>query len=108
MAKMVDIEKLKPLLNGVLTEENEGAFIEGVMGISVDYDEDAVNERINSAVEAVRAEEKANYSKRLHDMFFGGGESGEETHENIDDTKTDPEVSGQTVEVKDIFVDEVN
>ena len=108
MAKMVDIEKLKPLLNGVLTEENEGSFIEGVMGIAVDYDEDAVQGRINSAVETVRAEEKANYSKKLHDMFFGGGQSGESTEQQIDDTKTDPEVSGQTVEITDIFVDEVN
>ena len=109
MAKMVDIEKLKPLLDGILTEENEASFIEGVMGVAVDYDESAVEGRINEAVEAVRAEEKANYSKKLHDMFFGGGESGEQVvEEPKDDTKTDPEITGQDVEISDIFVDDVN
>lgn len=109
MAKMVDIEQLKPLLNGVINEDNEASFIEGLMGIAVDYDESAVEGRINEAVEAVRAEEKANYSKKLHDMFFGGGESGENVvEETVDDTKTDPEVVGQDVQISDIFVDEVN
>lgn len=109
MAKMVDIEQLKPLLNGIIKEESEATFLEGLMGIAVDYDEDAVNTRINDAVEAVRAEEQANYSKKLHDMFFGGGESGEQVVEDaVDDTKTDPEVTGQDVEISDIFVDDVN
>ena len=109
MAKMVDIEQLKSLLNGVINEENEASFIEGLMGIAVDYDESAVEGRINEAVVAVRAEEKANYSKKLHDMFFGGGESGENVvEETVDDTKTDPEVVGQDVQISDIFVDEVN
>lgn len=108
MAKMVDIEKLKPLLNGILSEDNEPAFIEGLMGVAVDYDESAVEGRINEAVEAVRAEEKANYSKKLHDMFFGGGEAGTDVEKPVDDTKTDPEVTGQDIEISDIFVDEVN
>lgn len=109
MAKMVDIEQLKPMLNGVIKEDSEASFIEGLMGIAVDYDESAVEGRINEAVEAVRAEEKANYSQKLHDMFFGGGESGEKVaDEPVDDTKTDPEVTGQDIEISDIFVDEVN
>ena len=109
MAKMVDIEQLKPMLNGIIKEDSEASFIEGLMGIAVDYDESAVEGRINEAVEAVRAEEKANYAAKLHDMFFGGGESGEGVAEApVDDTKTDPEVTGQDIEISDLFGDEVN
>lgn len=105
MAKMVDIEKLKPLLNGILTEENEPSFIEGVMGIAVDYDEKAVQGRIDEAVNAAKAEAKADYSKKLHDMFFGGATE-DKAEESIDDTKTDPELSNDDIQVEPIFVDE--
>lgn len=90
MAKMVDIEKLKPLLSGVLNEENETSFLEGLMAEAVDYDESSVQGRIDEAVSVARAEEKANYSKKLHDMFFGSGEEVAEVADN--DTVIDPEI----------------
>ena len=103
MAKMIDIEKLKPLLNGVLTEENETSFLEGVIAESVDYDDKAVQSRIDSEVEKARAEAKADYSKKLHDMFFGTGESND-SKDTPDDTKTDPELNNDdNVEIPDIF-----
>lgn len=106
MAKMVDIEKLKPLLADVLTDENEAGFIEGVMAIAEDYDEDAIQARIDEAVEATKAEEAKNYSAKLHDMFFGGSTENkvEDVVEVEDDTKTDPELNdGEQPKVEDIF-----
>lgn len=102
MAKVVDIEKLKPLLKGVLTEENEATFIEGLLGIAEDYDEAAINSRIDEAVASAKAEEQKAYSAKLHDMFFGNAKP-EGTGESIDDSKTDPEINGGTQEVADIF-----
>ena len=106
MAKMVDIEKLKPLLADVLNEDNEAGFIEGVMAIAEDYDEDAIQARIDEAVEATKAEEAKNYSAKLHDMFFGGSTENkvEDVVEVEDDTKTDPELNdGEQPKVEDIF-----
>lgn len=103
MAKVVDIEKLKPLLAGILNEENEAGFIEGVMGIAEDYDEEAVNARIEEAVTAAKADAAKEYNTKLHDMFFGGSKAEEVVEVAEDDTKTDPEIDGGTVEVEDIF-----
>lgn len=101
MAKMIDIEKLKPLLNGVLTEENEGAFIEGVMESSIDYDEEAIQSRIDEAANNARIEAQAEYSQKLHNMFFGNKE--ENIEKPIDDTKVDPEVSTNDNAIPDIW-----
>ena len=101
MAKVVDIEKLKPLLQNILTEENEASFIEGVMGIAEDFDEEAVNTRVEEAAKTAREEANKEYAEKLHDMFFGGkNEEGEKQpavdDSNVDDlTKTEP--------VEDIF-----
>ena len=103
MAKYIAVDKLKPLLSGVLTAENEASFIEGVMTNSEDYDDDAIQARIDSAVEAAKAEEAANYAAKLHDMFFGGAKETTETKIIEDDTKTDREISTNSVEVEDIF-----
>ncbi len=101
MAKVVDIEKLKPILAGILTEENEAGVIEGIMGVAEDYDEDAINARINEAVEAAKAEAEKDYGAKLHDMFFGGAKADDTVVE--DDTKVDEEISTGAVEVEDIF-----
>lgn len=101
MPRMIDVDLLKPILDGVLTEENEASVIEGIMGASVDYDEEAVNTRINEAVEAAKAEAQKEYGAKLHDMFFGGAKAEETVIE--DDTKTDPEIDAGAVEVEDIF-----
>lgn len=102
MAKYIDVEKLKPLLNGVLTEENEKVVLEGVMNSLEDFDEKAVQARIDEAVEKAKAEESAIYGKKLHDMFFGGDQP---NGSGQDDTK-DPEVTDEKPEIKDIFTTE--
>ncbi|MBO5675750.1 MAG: hypothetical protein J6S07_05430 [Bacteroidaceae bacterium] len=106
MAKMVDIEKLKPLLKGAISEENETTFLEGLMGITVDYDESAVEGRIAEATKTARAEAQAEYSKKLHDMFFNGADSSN-NDDTVDDTNTDPEIAHDSKpEVADIFTTE--
>lgn len=107
MAKVINIEDLKPILAAVLTEENSTGVIEGVMEKAVDYDEDAIQGRIDEAVNAAKEEAKAEYSKKVHDMFFGKAD--EKVIEDApDDSKIDPEISDNDVQVSDIFVDEVN
>lgn len=107
MAKVISIDDLKPILAEVLTEENSTGVIEGVMAKAVDYDEDSIQGRIDEAVNAARDEAKAEYSKKVHDMFFGSAE--EKVIEDApDDSKIDPEIADNDVQVSDIFIDEVN
>lgn len=101
MAKVVDVEKLKPILADILNEENETGVIEGIMAVAEDYDEEAINARISDAVEAAKAEAEKSYGAKLHDMFFGGAKAEDTVVE--DDTNVDEEISSGAVEVKDIF-----
>ncbi len=103
MAKMVDIEKLKPLLQPLLNEENEAATIEGILGIAEDFDEEAINKRQEDAVTAAREEAKKEYADKLHEMFFGGVST---ERGQVDDSKTDPEIQSNHREVEDIFTTE--
>ena len=110
MAKMINIEDLKPLLSGVLSEENETAFLEGLMEKTVDYDEEAIQGRIDEAVNTARGEAQAEYSKKLHDMFFGDGDKVAEVA--TDDNVTNPEEETvndvQTVSIDALLFDEHN
>ena len=97
--KVIDIEKLKPLLSSVLTDENETSFIEGVLEVSEEYDEEAINSRIEEAANIAREEARAEYASKLHDMFFGTQEETETIVE--DDSNVDDVVEKR--EVEDIF-----
>lgn len=101
MAKMVDIEKLKPLLKPILTEENSTATIEGIMAIAEDYDDEAVKKRTEEAVNSAREEANKEYAQKLHDMFFNGTS----TEGHVDDSNTDPEIHDNHREVEDIFTE---
>lgn len=100
MAKMVDIEKLKGLLEGAINEDKETAFIEGLMGIAVDYDDTAVETRIAEASEKAKADAQAEYSKKLHDMFFGKLENA-----NTDDSKVVTQNAEETPELEPLFTE---
>lgn len=100
MAKMVDIDKLKPILEPLLTGDDSAKTIEDIMGIAEDYDEASVQKRIDDAVAAAKDEEAKSYSQRLHDMFFKGTDQNKGG--NAEDQHTDPEIQGQR-EVEDIF-----
>ena len=108
MSKVVDIEKLKPSLEPLLTEETSVSTIESIMGIAEDYDETSVQNRIDEAVKAAKEEEAKSYSQKLHDMFFKGGTSTEQGgasgEGNSADQQTDPEIKGKR-EVVDIFTE---
>lgn len=104
MAKVVDIEKLKPLLKNVLTEENEAEFIESIMKITEDYDDEAVNARIEEASKSAREEASKEYATKLHDMFFGGAKE-EDNKKVIEDDSNVDDMDKPVVE--DIF-EEVN
>ena len=103
MAKVVDIEKLKPLLQNILTEENEASFIEGVMGIAEDFDDEAVNARVEEAAKSAREEADKEYAAKLHDMFFGGKNEECEKQSAVDDSNVDDINSVEPVE--DIFTE---
>lgn len=103
MAKMVDIEALKPILANILTEDNEASTIEGIMGIAQDYDEDATQARIDEAVAQAKAEAEKDYASKLHDMFFGGAKAEPESEVIEDDSTTDIEDIDGVKEVEDIF-----
>lgn len=100
MAKVISIDNLKPLLKDVLTEENEAKIIEGIMAASEDYDEEAINTRIEEASKAARDEASKEYATKLHDMFFGGEPKDGEKNEVQDDSNVD-DMNAQQVE--DIF-----
>ncbi len=101
MTKMVNIDKLKPILEPVLTEENSTATIEGIMAIAEDYDDEAVKKRTEEAVKTAREEANKEYSQKLHDMFF----KGVSTEGQVDDSNTDPEIKNVHREVEDIFTE---
>ena len=103
MAKMVDIEALKPILANILTEDNEASTIEAIMGITQDYDEDATQARIDDAVAQAKAEAEKDYASKLHDMFFGGTKVELKDEVIIDDSTTDIEDIKGVKEVEDIF-----
>lgn len=103
MAKMVDIEALKPILANILTEDNEASTIEAIMGITQDYDEDATQARIDEAVTKAKAEAEKDYASKLHDMFFGGTKVELKDEVIIDDSTTDIEDIKGVKEVEDIF-----
>lgn len=71
MAKMIDIEALKPLLKDFIPDDNT-SVIEGIMAASVDNDDAAIQSKIDEAVESAKKESADNYVKQLHDMFFNG------------------------------------
>ena len=110
MAKMIDVEALKPLLKDFIPADNT-SVIEGIMAASVDTDDAAVQTRIDEAVqtridEAVATAQKEaadNYAKQLHDMFFNGIKP-----ENVDNTVTgDPlNGTGENKPAASIFVTE--
>lgn len=101
MAKMVDIDKLKPILEPVLTKENSTATIEGIMAIAEDYDDEAIKKRTEEAVKTAREEADKEYAQKLHDMFF----KGTSTEGHVDDSNTDPEINNNHREVEDIFTE---
>lgn len=103
MAKMVDIEALKPILATILTEDNEASTIEAIMGITQDYDEDATQARIDDAVAQAKAEAEKDYASKLHDMFFGGAKTELKDEVIVDDSTTDIEDISGVREVEDIF-----
>ena len=105
MAKMVDIEKLKPLLQPILTEENSTATIEGILAIAEDYDDEAVKKRTEEAVNSAKEEAKKEYSQKLHDMFFNGTSTEKGA---VDDSNTDPEInnSSHTGDIEELFTPE--
>lgn len=103
MAKVVDIEKLKPLLQNILTAENEASFIEGVMGIAEDFDDAAVNARVEEAAKTAREEADKEYAAKLHDMFFGGKNEEGEKQPAVDDSNVDD--INNTEPVEDIFTE---
>ncbi len=105
MSKVVDIEKLKPILEPLLTEETSVSTIESIMGIAEDYDDASIQNRIDEAVKAAKEEESKSYSQKLHDMFFKGAsadQGGAHGEGNSADQQTDPEIKGKR-EVEDIF-----
>ena len=71
MAKMVDIEALKPLLKELIPDDDT-SVIEGIMAASVDTDDAAIQLKIDEAVETAKKESADNYVKQLHEMFFNG------------------------------------
>ena len=103
MAKMVDIEALKPILANILTEDNEASTIEAIMGITQDYDEDATQARIDDAVAQAKAEAEKDYASKLHDMFFGSAKVELKDEVIIDDSTTDIKDIDGVIEVEDIF-----
>lgn len=103
MAKYVSVDELKSILNGVISEEAESSVIETIMEKSVDYDDEAIEGRISAAADAARGEAQAEYSKKLHDMFFGTAEAKEAVVEAADETKVVPEITGEPEAVEDIF-----
>ena len=102
MAKVIDIEALKPLIKDLIPEDNT-TVIEGIMAASVDTDEAAIQTKIDEAVATAQKEAADNYAKQLHDMFFNGIKP-----ESMDNTVTGDPLNG-TVEQKtapNIFVTE--
>lgn len=109
MAKMVDIEKLKPLLEPLLTEENSASTIEGILAIAQDYDEEGEKLRTEEAVKAAKDEAAKEYNQRLHDMFFKGASDGKDQGKADADQHTDPEVNTtKVVEEEEIFTTVAN
>ena len=102
MAKMIDVEALKPLLKDFIPADNT-SVIEGIMAASVDTDDAAVQTRIDEAVATAQKEAADNYAKQLHDMFFNGIKP-----ENVDNTVTgDPlNGTGENKPAASIFVTE--
>ena len=97
MAKMVNLDKLKPLIEPLLNDDNSTATLEGIMAIAEDFDEEAINKRTEEAVNSAKEEAKKEYSQKLHEMFFGGVSTPEG---QVDDQNTDPEInSGDHSEV---------
>ena len=102
MAKVIDVEALKPLLKDFIPSDNT-SVIEGIMAASVDTDDTAVQSKIDEAVAAAQKEAADNYAKQLHDMFFNGIKP-----ENVDNTVTGDPLKGAVVPkpAPNIFVTE--
>lgn len=103
MAKMIDIEALKPLLKDFIPDDNT-TVIEGIMAASVDTDDAAIQSKIDEAVESAKKEAANNYAKQLHDTFFNGiipkeKESNTTTGDPLNGT-------GETKSAQNIFVSE--
>ena len=71
MAKMIDVEVLKPLLKDFIPDDNT-SVIEGIVAASVDTDDGAIQLKIEEAVESAKKDAESNYAKQIHDMFFNG------------------------------------
>lgn len=71
MAKMIDIEALKPLIKELIPNDDT-KVIEGIMAACVDTDETAIQSKIDEAVTAAKTEAQNSYAKQLHEMFFNG------------------------------------
>lgn len=103
MAKMIDVEVLKPLLKDFIPEDNT-SVIEGIMASAVDTDDNAIQSKIDEAVATAQNEAKASYAKQLHDMFFNGvvpeQAQGEQVGESLRGTEN------ETDNVPDIFITE--
>ena len=102
MAKVIDIEALKPLIKDLIPEDNT-TVIEGIMAACVDTDDAAVQSKIDEAVANAQKEAADTYAKQLHDMFFNDIKP-----EGMDNTVTGDPLKG-TVEPKtapNIFVTE--
>lgn len=103
MAKYIDVETLKPLISNQLTSENEVSVIEGIIAASIDYDETAIQSRIDEAVSKAKEESKTEYASKLHDMFFNGVNAPDEVI--LDDVQIDTtDNETKKIEVEDIFV----
>ena len=103
MAKYVSVDELKPILNGVISEDAESSVIESIMEKAVDYDDEAIEGRINEAREAAKGEAQAEYSKKLHDMFFGTEEEKQAVVEAAEETVVVNDLTGEAENIPDIF-----
>lgn len=103
MAKFISVDELKPILNGVINEDAETSVIEAIMDKTVDYDDEAIEGRINEAREAARGEAQAEYSQKLRDMFFGTAEEKQAVVEAAEEAEVVNDLTGEAENIPDIF-----
>ena len=78
---MIDLEKLKPIIQPLLTEDNTESVIKAIMEIDEKpKDETDIDALIAAKVKEAEDAAKSDYNKRLREMFFGG-ENPDENHE---------------------------
>lgn len=99
MARMIDIEALKPLIQPLIPE-GDVAVIEGIMGASVDYDEEAEKQRTETAVNEAKEAARKEYADKVREMFFGKA-----THNEGAQDDTAAGAPEGTPEVPDIFTE---